>query len=70
MAPNKILVVTGMHRSGTSVVTQWLQQCGLHVGDELLGAGIGNSVGHFEDVDFLRAHSDFLKRRRLAEKGF
>ncbi len=59
-----------MHRSGTSLVTQWLQQCGLHVGDELLGAGTGNDNGHFEDLVFLNSHKALLQARRLSDNGF
>jgi hypothetical protein len=70
MVKNKILVVTGMHRSGTSVITQWLNKCGLHVGDNLMGAGTGNDDGHYEDLDFLHAHQAILKGRRLADKGY
>jgi hypothetical protein len=70
MVKNKILVVAGMHRSGTSVVTQWLKKCGLNVGDELMGAGTGNEQGHFEDVDFLRAHQSLLRSHRLTDTGF
>lgn len=70
MVRNRILVVTGMHRSGTSVVTQWLNRCGLQVGDNLMGAAAGNDDGHYEDVDFLRAHEAILKSRRLPDKGY
>lgn len=67
---NKILIVTGMHRSGTSLITQWLYKCGLHVGDDLLGADTGNEGGHFEDLDFLNSHKALLKGRRLSDNGF
>jgi hypothetical protein len=70
MVKNKILVVTGMHRSGTSVITQWLNKCGLHVGDNLMGAGTGNDDGHYEDLDFLHAHQAILRGHRLADKGY
>ena len=70
MNKNKILIVTGMHRSGTSVITQWLKKCGLHVGDNLMGAGTGNDDGHYEDLDFLRAHEAILKAHRLSDKGY
>jgi hypothetical protein len=47
------LCITGMHRSGTSLVASWLQRCGLPIDDgRLLGPGIGNLHGHFEDHDF------------------
>jgi len=70
MVKNKILVITGMHRSGTSLITHWLHECGLHVGDELLGADTGNENGHFEDIDFLNTHKALLKSRRLSDNGF
>jgi len=59
-----------MHRSGTSLITEWLYKCGLHMGDELLGAGTGNDGGHFEDLDFLNSHKALLKGRRLSDNGF
>jgi len=43
----KFLVILGMHRSGTSLITQWLKNCGLSVGDSLHGADVGNAEGHF-----------------------
>lgn len=55
-----ILMIVGMGRSGTSVITQWINKCGLPVGDELLGAAIGNIEGHFEDIDFLKIHEEIL----------
>ena len=36
---NDILVIAGMHRSGTSLITHWLHDCGLQVGERLVGAG-------------------------------
>ena len=70
MVKNKILVIAGMHRSGTSLITHWLHECGLHAGDELLGADTGNENGHFEDIDFLNSHKALLKSRRLSDNGF
>jgi hypothetical protein len=57
---NDILVVTGMHRSGTSLITHWLHECGLQVGESLLEAGKGNVEGHFEDLEFLKIHEEIL----------
>lgn len=48
---NNVLIVTGMHRSGTSLVTNWLDRAGLWVGDELIGADRTNPRGHFEDIE-------------------
>ncbi len=70
MVKNKILVVTGMHRSGTSLVTQWLHKCGLHAGDALPGPGAGNEDGYYEDPDFLYAHQGILKGHRLPVNGY
>ncbi|MDA9774212.1 hypothetical protein N9B82_04570 [Saprospiraceae bacterium] len=57
---SKVLVILGMHRSGTSLTTQWLYKMGLHVGDALLGAAESNKDGHFEDLDFFHFHKDIL----------
>ena len=48
------LVVTGMHRSGTSMVAAYLQQAGVSIGRNLIGPAPGNPRGHFEDRDFRR----------------
>lgn len=66
---NKVVVITGMHRSGTSLITQWLHKCGLHLGDQFLGAGIGNTDGHFEDVDFVETHRSILRNLTGNDEG-
>jgi hypothetical protein len=67
---SKVLIIAGMHRSGTSVVAQWLHRCGLNIGEKLLGPGIGNVEGHFEDIDFCRYHQDVLEDNNLSAEGF
>ncbi len=57
---NDVLVIAGMHRSGTSLITHWLHDCGLQVGERLVGAGTGNVEGHFEDEDFFQLHQQIL----------
>jgi hypothetical protein len=64
-----ILVIVGMHRSGTSLITQWLHRCGLHAGEHFLGPGVGNKDGHFEDTDFLKFHEHVLKLNDLPKTG-
>jgi hypothetical protein len=49
-----------MHRSGTSMVASWLSACGLDIGSDLLGAGLGNENGHYEDNEFLGLHERIL----------
>lgn len=62
---NKVLVITGMHRSGTSLTAHWLQTCGLPIGNELLPAYTSNPRGHFEDVHFMRFQRRILKNNGL-----
>ncbi|MFN8253344.1 MAG: hypothetical protein U0V75_15860 [Ferruginibacter sp.] len=66
---SKVVLVTGMHRSGTSVTAQWLYRCGLFIGERLLGPGTGNDDGHFEDADFLELHQQLLRNRQLPDTG-
>ncbi|HEV7572885.1 MAG TPA: glycosyltransferase [Thermoanaerobaculia bacterium] len=61
MRPPLRLIVTGMHRSGTSLVASLLAAWNVRMGDRLLPADRGNPAGYFEDVDFLD-----LNRRILA----
>lgn len=65
----KTLMIVGMGRSGTSLITQWINKCGLSVGDSLLGKAIGNIEGHFEDEDFLKIHEEILISNNLASTG-
>ena len=54
------LVLTGMHRSGTSLLASIMQHAGVAIGDRLLGATATNERGHFEDLDFLDWHEAVL----------
>jgi hypothetical protein len=67
---SKVMIIAGMHRSGTSLISQWLFRCGLYIGKHLVPAGIGNTEGHFEDADFLQIHEQLLKKRKLPASGF
>lgn len=50
----KILVVLGMHRSGTSALTRGLQALGVALGDNLMPAFEGNnSTGFWEDLEIV-----------------
>lgn len=57
----KTVVVLGMHRSGTSMVTGVLSRLGVDVGQELLGKHWSNPLGHFEDRDFLELNNRILE---------
>jgi len=66
---NKVLIIAGMHRSGTSLISNWLHHCGLNLGEQLLGPDIGNAEGHFEDIDFFHFHEDTLRANELPQSG-
>lgn len=64
-ANNKILIVLGMHRSGTSALTRGLQVLGVSLGGNLMPAFEGNNnKGFWEDLEIV-ALNDAL----LAELG-
>jgi hypothetical protein len=65
---NRILIIAGMHGSGSSLVAQWLYRCGLHVGDNLHGKEIGRE--YYEDPDFYNFHKSVLAAKNLPESGF
>jgi len=69
-APPPLLVITGMHRSGTSFAASLLGAAGLSVGDRLLGGDASNEPGHFEDLDFLAFHQRLLAAHGCASDGF
>ena len=54
------LVICGMHRSGTSLVTSVLREAGLEIGWDLMGPAPGNWRGHFEDSEFYHLQEEML----------
>ncbi|MEQ8325107.1 MAG: hypothetical protein RIC15_06170 [Vicingaceae bacterium] len=67
---NRILIILGMHRSGTSITTKWLNECGLEVGEALLGPQESNRSGHFEDLDFFNFHEKVFEQNNMSFGGF
>jgi hypothetical protein len=61
------LILTGMHRSGTSFLGRFLVASGIDMGDALLGPHPSNPHGHFEDMSFLNFHIDILRRENSGE---
>lgn len=47
-----VLVIAGMHRSGTSMIASACHAAGLWLGDRLIPPTDSNPLGHFEDLDF------------------
>jgi hypothetical protein len=64
---SRVLVVTGMHRSGTSLVANYLVRCGLDMGEELLPADVGNPLGYYEDVHIHDLHRELLWKAGIAD---
>jgi len=60
MAQTTQIIVSGFHRSGTSMAMQALSRAGVFTGDRLIGADISNPDGHFEDHEVVRLHNDWL----------
>ena len=58
---NKLIVVLGMHRSGTSVITRGLQVMGVELGERLIPAITGNNEkGFWEDIDLNALDAEML----------
>ena len=56
-----IVLVLGMHRSGTSLVAGLLQGMGINMGDELITADRFNPYGYYEDTDFFHLNREILR---------
>lgn len=55
-----IVIVTGMHRSGTSLTAETLHKAGLPMGAQFLPGDSYNPRGYFEDVEIVRLHDRLL----------
>ena len=60
-----VICMTGMHRSGTSLMASYLEACGISMGERLAAGTRGNLRGHFEDRDFLDFHKRAMKIRHI-----
>jgi hypothetical protein len=56
------ILITGMHRSGTSAFARMIQALGVDLGSSLLGPGTGNVYGHFEDAAFIEFHDKLIAK--------
>jgi len=66
----KIIIITGMHRSGTSLTTSLLESSGLNIGKRLMGKDPGNIKGHFENLDFVDFHKKVLSSQGISKEGW
>ncbi len=62
MENNSPLIITGMHRSGTSLIARFIHHSGINLGNNLLDASKSNLYGHFEDVEILEFQRSILER--------
>lgn len=65
-----ILITTGMHRSGTSLVSSLLQSGGLDIGENLVEGNEGNPKGHFENIEFVNFHESVLSSLGVNKIGW
>jgi hypothetical protein len=56
-----IVVILGMHRSGTSLLANFMQAIGVDLGDDLVPADQWNVAGHFESRKIAITHEKIMK---------
>ncbi|MFM7207221.1 MAG: glycosyltransferase [Planctomycetaceae bacterium] len=69
-SPPPALLITGMHRSGTSFAASLLQAAGVHLGDRLLEPHPSNPLGHFEELEFYEFDRHLLRSHGVPDDGF
>lgn len=57
----KIVVILGMHRSGTSAITRGLSTLGVELGDRLMPPHAQNPKGYWEDTDINSLNISIMK---------
>lgn len=57
-----IIFITGMHRSGSSILSRAMTTLGIHHSSNLMHATKDNEKGYWEDNDFVSFNDDLLKR--------
>jgi len=62
MKNRNVVILTGMHRSGTSFLSRFLANSGINMGENLVGPHPSNPLGHFEDAEILDFHRSALRR--------
>lgn len=60
------IIITGMHRSGTSLTASFIQAIGVNIGQNMFPADIYNVKGYFEDIDFLEFQRSLLQKSCLS----
>ena len=65
----QVFLISGMHRSGTSLTASLLQKVGVNIGKKLVGPEYGNIKGHFENIDFVKFHQEILRSQNIDDLG-
>ncbi len=61
MSSSRAIVVLGMHRNGTSVLTRGLQELDIHLGDDFLEAKPDNPTGYWENRQIVALNERILE---------
>jgi hypothetical protein len=64
---SRVLVVTGMHRSGTSLVAKYLAEAGIDMGAELIPPDVGNPHGYYEDAQIHDLHRRMMRKAGIED---
>lgn len=60
-----VVVVLGMHRSGTSAITRGLEVFGTDLGKNLMRANLSNPKGYFEDKQLVKINNKILEKNGI-----
>lgn len=66
IATQKILILSGMHRSHTSLVARACHTAGLYLGDDLIEAATSNPYGHYESKAIVDFHKSSIAQQNLS----
>lgn len=66
----RLVVVLGMHRSGTSAITKSLEVIGVRLGDDLYPAGPSNPKGFWENRECIEINRNLLEHLGSDPNGF
>jgi GT2 family glycosyltransferase len=66
MMPRQLVVILGMHRSGTSLITRSIELLGYTLGDNLMPAGVDNPKGFWEDIDIVQFNDKLLAHNQMS----
>ncbi len=67
---HSIFIITGMHRSGTSLTASLLQSAGVDIGERLMPPAEGNVKGYFENLDFTEFHENIFCSQGITKAGW